>query len=89
MDNAALAAEINKLTFTEECLVDDDFVKVHNGLPNAKLVKAVFKHVSKTLPLPSDGAKKLSPFQEFMCTLLKLRMNTARLILWPDHDALY
>ena len=31
VDNAALVAEINKLTFTEECLVDDDFVKVHTG----------------------------------------------------------
>ena len=77
VDNAALVAEINKLTFTEECLVDDDFVKVHTGLPNAKVVKAVFEHVSKTLPLPSDGVTKLSPFQEFMCILLKLRMNTS------------
>ena len=57
--------------------MDDDFVKVHTGLPNAKVVKAVFEHVSKTLPLPSDGVTKLSPFQEFMCILLKLRMNTS------------
>ena len=39
----ALTVEINKLTFTEECLVDDDFVKIHTGLPNAKVVKAVFE----------------------------------------------
>ena len=75
----ALTAEINKLTFAEECLVDNDFVKVHTGLPNAKVVKAVFEHVfehvSKTLP--SDGVTKLSPFQEFMCVLLKLRMNSS------------
>ena len=68
----ALTAEINKLYFTEECLVDDDFVKVHTGLPNAKVV---FEHVSKTLP--SDGVTKLSQFQEFMCVLLKLRMHSS------------
>ena len=27
--------------------------------------------------LPSDGVTKLSPFQEFMCVLLKLRMNSS------------
>jgi len=48
--NVALSAKINRLTFTE-------FVKVHTGLPNAKVVKVVFEHVSKTLP--SDGAMKL------------------------------
>ena len=71
----ALTAEINKLTFSEECLMDDDFVKVHTGLPNAKVVKAVFEHVAKSLP--SDGVTKLSPFQEFMCVLLKLKMNSS------------
>ena len=75
VDTVALTAEINKLTFTEECLVDDDFVKVHTGLPNAKVVKAVFEHVAKSLP--SDGVTKLSPFQEFMCVLLKLKMNSS------------
>ena len=70
-----LTTEINKLTFTDQCLVDDDFVKLHTGLLNAKVVNAVFEHVSKTLPL--DGVTKLSPFQEFMCVLLKLRMNTS------------
>ena len=67
--------ELKKLTFNEECLVDDDFAKTHTGLPNAKTVKAVFEHVLKTLP--SDGVTKLSPFQEFMCVLLKLRMNSS------------
>jgi len=70
----ALTSKINQLTFTEECLVDDDFVKIHTGLPNAKVVKTVFEHVSKTLP--SDSVTKLTPFQEFMCVLLKLRMNS-------------
>ncbi|XP_065894965.1 uncharacterized protein [Dysidea avara] len=71
----SLTMELKKLTFNEECLVDDDFAKTHTGLPNAKTVKAVFEHVLKTLP--SDGVTKLSPFQEFMCVLLKLRMNSS------------
>ena len=74
MHTVALTAEINKHTFTEEYLVDDDFVKVHTGLPNAKVVKAVLEHVSKSLP--SDGVMKLSSFQEFMCVFLKLKMNS-------------
>ena len=72
---ASLALELRQLTFNEECFVDDDFAKVHTGLPNAKIVKATFEHVFKTLP--SDGVTKLSPFQEFMCVLLKLRMNSS------------
>ena len=33
----SLATELKRLTFNEECLVDDDFAKIHTGLPNAKL----------------------------------------------------
>ena len=57
----SLATELKRLTFNEECLVDDDFAKIHTGLPNAKIVKVTFEHVFKTLP--SDGVIKLSPFQ--------------------------
>ena len=73
--NVALSAEINKPTFTEEGLVDYNFVKVHTGLPISKIVKAVFEHVSKTLP--SDGDTKLLPIRECMCVLLKLKMNNS------------
>ena len=59
--------------FCEESLVSDEVTKFYTGLPNVIIVKAVFEHVSKTLP--SDGITKLSPFQEFMCVLLKLRLN--------------
>ena len=44
-------------------------------MPNVKVVKAVFEHVANSLP--SDGVTKLSPFQEFMCVLLKLKMNSS------------
>ena len=60
--------------FCEESLVNHEFTKFYTGLPNAEVVKAVFAHVSKTMP--SDGITKLSPFQEFMCVLLKLRLNS-------------
>jgi len=33
----------------------------------------VFDYIAKGLP--ADGASKLSQFQEFMCVMLKLRMN--------------
>ena len=38
------------------------------------MLKAIFVHVSKTIP--SEGVGKLTQFQEFMCTILKLRLNT-------------
>ena len=54
-----------QIPFCEESLVSDEVTKFYTGLPNVKIVKAVFEHVSKTLP--SDGITKLSPFQEFVC----------------------
>jgi len=47
----------------------DEYTLFHTGLPNFKLLKAVFDHVAKGLS--SDGASKLSQFQEFMCVMLK------------------
>ena len=60
--------------FCEESLKDDNTVLFHTGLPNFKVLKAIFDHVLQTLP--NEGLIKLTPFQEFMCTLLKLRLNT-------------
>ncbi|XP_065902961.1 uncharacterized protein [Dysidea avara] len=61
--------------FTEESLLDasDDAISSYSALPNFKVLKAIFDHVHKTLP--SDGITKLSPFQEFMFVILKLRIN--------------
>jgi len=73
----ALTEELEKqspVSFCEESLMNNEMVKFYTGLPNKKIVKAVFDHVSRTLP--SDSNTKLSPFQEFMCTLLKLRLNS-------------
>ena len=60
--------------FCEESLKDDNIVLCHTGLPNFKVLKAIFDHVLQTLP--NKGINKLTPFQEFMCAMLKLRLNT-------------
>lgn len=62
------------MPFCEESLENDDTTKFNTGLSFLKVVKAVFEHVSKILPL--DMITKLSPFQEFMCVLIKLRLNS-------------
>ena len=59
--------------FCEESLRDDSNVLFHTGLPNVKVLKVIFDHVLKTLP--NEGVGKLTHFQEFMCTILKLRLN--------------
>ena len=69
-----LAEKLPPVAFSEESLVNDEMVRFYTGMPNIKIVKAVFDHVSRTLS--SDSSTKLSPFQELMCTLLKLRLNS-------------
>lgn len=59
--------------FSEQSLVDDEYVHFYTGLPNALVLKSVFDHVVKTLPV--ERSTKLNPFQEFM-VMLKLRLNS-------------
>ena len=62
-------------------MTDDESVLYYTGLPNVKVLKAIFKHVLKTMPF--EGINKLTPYQEFMCTLQKLRSNTgSSLSVW-------
>ena len=63
--------------FIEESMAEarDDAIKFYTGLPNFKILKAIYDHTYKTLP--NDGITKLTAFQEFMSTMLKLRMNTS------------
>lgn len=63
--------------FCEESLqfANDDFTKFYMDLPNVKVVKAIFEHVSKTLSTDGTMIEAVS-FQEFMCVLLKLRLNS-------------
>ena len=42
--------------FCEESFISDECTLFHTGLPNFKLLKAVFDHVAKGLP--ADGASK-------------------------------
>ena len=57
----------------EETLDSDEKVLNITGLPNIKILKAIFQHVVTTLPIEGNG--KLSLFQQFICTLMKLRLN--------------
>ena len=76
-------AKINELTmkvqqlslppFSEETLNSDEKVLFYTGLPNFKVLKAIYDHVVSTLPV--DGYCSLTLFQQFMCTILKLRLN--------------
>ncbi len=56
----------------EELEQDDDRGKFYTGLPNYKLLKAVFDLVV----VPSMIPTKLSPFQEFMLTIIRLKLNS-------------
>ena len=62
------------LPFGEQSLADDDYVHFYTGLSNAMVLKSVFDHVVKTPPVKRNT--KLSPFQEFMVVVLKLRLNS-------------
>ena len=59
--------------FSEESLHSDEIVKFYTGMPNIKVLKAVFGLVSKATR--SSDAAKLSSFQEFLATVVKLRLN--------------
>ena len=51
-----------------ECFISDEYTQFCTGLHNIKIVKAVFEHDFKTLPV--ERATKLSAFREFVCTLV-------------------
>ena len=51
--------------FCEQSFVSNDFTQTHTGLPNLKIVSAVFQHVSKTLP--SERETKLTKLNLYVC----------------------
>ena len=67
--------ELHLPPFCEEALKDDSIVNFYTGLPNLKVLKAVFNHVCITLPSERSAQCKLTKFQEFMAVMLKLRIN--------------
>ena len=59
--------------YTEESTVHNNtFVKFYTGLPNGAVLKAVYEFIA---PTESSKLSKLTPFQELMMTLIKLRLN--------------
>ena len=59
--------------FTAEAtFFDNKFVQCYTGLPNVAILKAVYKFIA---PKESSLLSKLTPFQEMMLTLVKLRLN--------------
>lgn len=52
--------------------LNDDKVKFYTGLPNYKILEDLFYFVKDRVLI----GKKLSQFEEFMLTLMKLRLNT-------------
>ena len=74
---SSLIKEMNRLKdmrpFTEEALMDsNDNVKFYTGLPSFNVLKTVFKFVDP----PATTSTKLSSFQEFVLTLMKLRLDS-------------
>lgn len=61
--------------FSEESLKDDSSVNFYTGLPNLKILKAIFDHVCITLPSERTSQCKLTKFQECMLVKLKLRLS--------------
>ena len=59
--------------FTDQDFMSDEFTHFYTGLPNIGILKVTFEHVHKTLP--AERNTKLAPFQEFVCTLIKLSIN--------------
>ena len=69
----SLSAKLARTTtFSEESLHDDEYVRFYTGLPNFGVLKSVFEFVAP----PNASATKLTHFQEFMVTLMKLRLDT-------------
>ena len=64
------------IAFSETSLRDDDMVRFYTGLPNLAILKAVFAFIQKALPCAEQSTSKLSSFQEFVATLVKLRLNS-------------
>ena len=60
-------------TFSEAFLENDETVEFYTGLPNLKVLNAF---VQKSVPSSELSSTKLSSFQEFMATMVKLRLNS-------------
>ena len=74
IENLSAKLKLQLPPFSEESFKSDESVVFYTSLPNIKVLKTIFDHVVETMPM--EATCKLAPFQEFMCTLLKLRLNS-------------
>ena len=58
---------------SEEMLSSDEKVVFLTGLPNFRILKALYDLVVLTVPI--EGTGNLSLFQQFTCYLMKMRLN--------------
>ena len=63
----------SSLPFTMESLQQAEYVKFYTRLPNFKLL---FDFVSSSASTGCSSTTKLTPFQEFMIMLAKLRLDS-------------
>jgi len=81
-----LSLQVKQLSIpfgSEEALSNDEKVLLLTGLSNFKVLKVLYSHVVATLP--DDGTGKLTLFQKFVCSLMKLRLNSP----WPFLASLF
>ena len=77
IENASLLAEVGrllkKLIVEEEMIGDDSKVKYFTGLPSYGILKTVVDFI---YPCINDSSRSsLSPFNQFLMVLVRLRMN--------------
>lgn len=69
-----LERKLKKLEITEESFKNDDNKTLyHTGLPKNEMLFILFEKIKPYLPVHPN--KVLSPFQQFILTLMKLRLN--------------
>jgi len=73
IDDLTLRLTQQVAPYTEESLTSDQIVKFYTGLPNKKVLKAVFNLVETSVQGCENS--KLTWHQEFMATVMKLRLN--------------
>ena len=71
-ENAALKEQLKQNSLSQDSFEEDnDKVLFYTGLPNLTLVLCIFNFVKDLLQ--SEGV--LSPFQKFLMTMIRLRLN--------------
>ena len=67
---------MQRVAFSEASLQNDEKMKFYTGLPNFALQQAMFTLVQVSAPFSELLTNTSSSFQEFVATLVKLRLNS-------------